>query len=181
MFLTLVYLKNKKPKKKKKKTNFIYKVKLKPRIMERLMGEQGKRLGQSQYHILNMGRCWFLLASLGWLEHSALWQTQPNTKSSLARTPFLRQPRGDPSPKNLLLHLAGPVPSRGRAQPRPDSMAVSSVYWHQTLMTYLKSLSLPCLILNWKRTGESTRLKGPRRNPKVEGKMTFEGCRRCWI
>lgn len=35
MFLTLVYLKNKKPKKKKKKTNFIYKVKLKPRIMER--------------------------------------------------------------------------------------------------------------------------------------------------
>lgn len=34
LFLTLVYLKNK-PKKKKKKPNFIYKVKLKPRIMER--------------------------------------------------------------------------------------------------------------------------------------------------
>lgn len=32
-------------------------------------GEQGRRLGQSQYHILNTGsqgrRCWFLLASLG--------------------------------------------------------------------------------------------------------------------
>lgn len=33
LFLTLVYLKNKP--KKKKKPNFIYKVKLKPRIMER--------------------------------------------------------------------------------------------------------------------------------------------------
>lgn len=38
LVLTLVYLKNKKPKKKK---NFIYKVKLKPRIMER-----GKNYGK---------------------------------------------------------------------------------------------------------------------------------------
>lgn len=49
--------KKQKAKKKKKKPNFIYKVKLKPRIMERgeTYGEQGKRLGHSQYHILNTG------------------------------------------------------------------------------------------------------------------------------
>lgn len=47
LFLTLVYLKNKKPKKKKKTTNnFIYKVKLKPRIMERGKNYgRGKRAG----------------------------------------------------------------------------------------------------------------------------------------
>jgi len=78
------------------------------------MGEQGKRLGQSQYHILNTGRCWFLLASPGWLEHSALWRTQPNTTSSLAQT-FPAVAKGEPPPKNLLLYLAGSVPSRGRA------------------------------------------------------------------
>lgn len=47
----------KKQKAKKKKNNFIYKVKLKPWVMERgeTYGEQGKRLGQSRYHILNTG------------------------------------------------------------------------------------------------------------------------------
>lgn len=94
LFLTLVYLKNKKPKKKKNQLYIQSQTETTDYGKRRdLWGEQGKRLGQSQYHILNMGRCWFLLASLGWLEHSALWETQPNTKSLLARTPFLRWPR----------------------------------------------------------------------------------------
>lgn len=158
MFLTLVYLKNKKPKKKKQKTNFIYKVKLKPRIMERgeTSGEQGKRLGQSQYHILNTGRCWFLLASPGWLEHSALWQTQPNTKSSPAQTPISAMAKEDPSPRNLLLYLAGLVPSRGRALTPCQSPRLFPQFIGIRPYDILESLFLPCLILNWKRTGEKS-------------------------
>lgn len=77
-------------------------------------------------------RCWFLLASLGgW--NSAHWQPQPNTESSLA-WPSSCDGQGRPSPRACSCSLAGCVPSRGRGSyPRPDSVSVSSVYWHQTL------------------------------------------------
>lgn len=105
MFLTLVYLKNKS--KKKKKTNFIYKIKLKPRIMERgeTYGEQGKRLGQSQYHILNTGsQGTEVLVSSGksggW--NSVHWQTAQQRE--LAGTDSIPpKATGNPFPKNLLL------------------------------------------------------------------------------
>lgn len=102
-----LFKKQKAKKKKRKKTNFIYKVKLKPRINGKRQdlwgrGKAGPEPIPHSEHREPGDRCWFLLARLGQLEHSVHWQTRPHTKRSLALTPFLRWP-GSPLPKNLLL------------------------------------------------------------------------------
>lgn len=114
--------------KKKKKTNFIYKVKLKSRIMEKgeTYGEQGKRFGpepipHSEHEEPGGGvRCWFLLARLGWLEHSVHWQTRPNTERSLALlTPLLRWPREPLPPGTCSCDPAGLCIQRKGLLPQP--------------------------------------------------------------
>lgn len=96
LFLTLVYLKNKKPK-KKKKTNFIYKVKLKPQYGKRrdLWGT-GKKAGPEPIPHSehgepgDRGAGFFWQVWGGW--NSVHWQ-QPSSESSLALSPFLQRPR----------------------------------------------------------------------------------------
>lgn len=115
MFLTLVYLKNKKP--KKKKNNFIYKVKLKPRIMERgeTFGATGKKAGPEPIPHSEHGE---VLVSSG---KSGVAGTQCSLADTAQHQEFAStdsipaMAKGDPSPKNLLLYPAGFVPSRGRA------------------------------------------------------------------
>lgn len=137
----------------------------------------GTGLSQSRYHILNAGSQRRAPAASG---ESAL-VTQPPAESSLALTPLWR-PRGRPFPKTLLLS-----PSRLCAVQRKELLPPARLHFcffsllASDLRTYLKSLFLPCLTLNWKRTGESQhKTKGPGRNPKVEGRAVLEGCR-CWI
>ena len=106
LFLTLVYLKNKKPKKKKKgkKTNFIYKVKLKPRINGKRQdlwgrGKAGPEPIPHSEHREPGDRCWFLLARLGQLNtvltgrhgpHQTLAST--DTAPAMAREPPPQKP-----------------------------------------------------------------------------------------
>ena len=105
LFLTLVYLKNKKPKKKeRKKTNFIYKVKLKPRINGKRQdlwgrGKAGPEPIPHSEHREPGGRCWFLLARLGQLEQCSLADTAPHqtltstdTIPAMAREPPPQKP-----------------------------------------------------------------------------------------
>lgn len=153
-----LFKKQKAKKKKRKKTNFICKVKLKPRIngkKQNLWGE-GKGWAKPIPHSepgSQGDRCWFLLARLGQLEHSVHWQTRPHI--ALASTDTIPAMARSPLPKNLLLE-PGRICAIHRALTTPNRFpSASLVYWHQTLATDLKSLFLPCLILNWKRTGES--------------------------
>lgn len=72
--------KKQKPKKKKIPTNnFIYKVELKPWIMERGNYGKWKGLGQGQYHILNIrarerSKCWFFWQVGGSWDTVFYWQ-----------------------------------------------------------------------------------------------------------
>lgn len=173
MFLTLVYLKNKKPKKKKKKPTFIYKVKLKPWIMERgEMDGDGAGLGQSRYHVLKPGEpeesagcCWRVWALV----------TQPpaeraGTDSAVGQ--------GGPFPKNLLLSPSRLCAVQEGALIPCQTPLVSSVYWHQIL----GHIEKPFPPLSYSKLEEDRRkhkTKGPGRNPKVEGRAVLEGCR-CW-
>lgn len=101
--------------KKKKKTNFIYKVK--PRIMERgeTYGATGKKAGPEPIPHSEHGE---VLVSSG---KSGVAGTQCSLADTAQHQEFAStdsipaMAKGDPSPKNLLLYLAGFVPSRGRA------------------------------------------------------------------
>lgn len=79
-----LFKKQKAKKKKRKKTNFIYKVKLKPRIngkRQRLVGKgkAGPEPIPHSEHREPGDRCWFLPGTSGQLEHSVHWQTTPPT------------------------------------------------------------------------------------------------------
>lgn len=109
-----LFKKQKAKKKKEKKTNFIYKVKLKPRINGKRQdlwgrGKAGPEpIPHSEHTEPGTGAGFFWHVWGSW--NSVHWQTWPHTRRSLALTLSLRWP-GSPLPKNLLLEPAGFVPS----------------------------------------------------------------------